>query len=76
MENVVYVTGFGPFKGHEEKNASWEAVKLLPDSITVREKVFTLRKEEVPVTYEQVNSKVPEIWKPNPKVRKLTIQSA
>lgn len=69
MENLIYVTGFGPFKGHEERNASWEAVKLLPDSITVRDKVFALRKEEVPVTYEEVNTKVPQIWETKPKVR-------
>lgn len=69
MENLIYVTGFGPFKGHEEKNASWEAVKLLPDSIQVNDKVFVLRKEEVSVTYEEVNSKVPQIWETKPKVR-------
>lgn len=69
MENIIYVTGFGPFKGHEEKNASWEAVKLLPDSLEVSDKVFVLRKEEISVTYEEVNRKVPEIWETKPKVR-------
>ena len=68
-KKIIFVTGFGPFENHLEKNASWEAVKLLPDELTFQNSSFEIRKLEVPVTYEAVNNAVPQIWKENPCVR-------
>ncbi|XP_046386564.1 pyroglutamyl-peptidase 1 isoform X2 [Ischnura elegans] len=61
-DSKVVVTGFGPFK-HHTVNASWEAVKLLPslnveDSLGVK---FVI--EEIPVSYEAVTERVPQLWK-------------
>lgn len=52
MEKVIYCTGYGVFKGHEEKNASWEAVKLLPERIETLGMTFIIKKIELPVVYE------------------------
>ncbi|XP_055713793.1 pyroglutamyl-peptidase 1 [Phlebotomus papatasi] len=65
-ENLIFVTGFGPFAGHESCNASWEAVKLLPDEITVHEQRYRLQKREIPVVYRDVDRNVSEIWDQNP----------
>lgn len=64
----VIFTGFGPFKGHEEKNASWEAVKLLPDEILVDGIKHQTRKIEIAVTYEKVDMIIPELWNLCPQV--------
>lgn len=62
--NVV-VTGFGPF-GEHKINASWEAVKLLPKYRIPEVNIFV---EEIPVEYNTVEQKVPDLWKKyNPKV--------
>lgn len=42
----IYVSGFGPFRGHEDCNASIEAVKLLPDSIDLNAVKFKINKSE------------------------------
>lgn len=42
----IYVSGFGPFRGHEDCNASTEAVKLLPDSIDLKAVKFKINKSE------------------------------
>lgn len=68
VEPVVYVTGFGPFKGHEVKNASWEAVKLLPEKLTIRNQSIRIKLLEVPVGYDEVNQYVEKIWADAPKV--------
>lgn len=67
-EKLICITGFGPFVGHEEKNASWEAVKLLRDNVTVSGIPFKIRKTEIPVMYDEVDQVVPKIWKDNPIV--------
>lgn len=68
MENLIVCTGFDIFDGHNEKNASWEAVQLLPDSVKFKDKNFLIKKLRIPVTYEGVDKAVPEIWNLNPKV--------
>uniref|UniRef100_A0A182WBK1 Uncharacterized protein n=1 Tax=Anopheles minimus TaxID=112268 RepID=A0A182WBK1_9DIPT len=65
-EKIIIVTGFGPFEGHEERNASWEAVNLLPDVFLFRKDTYQLRKYKVPVTYEEVDRIVPLIWNQQP----------
>ena len=67
-EKIIIVTGFGPFAGHEERNASWEAVKLLPDVFHFRKDAYQLRKYQVPVIYEEVNRILPQIWNQKPDV--------
>ncbi|RWS11014.1 pyroglutamyl-peptidase 1-like protein [Dinothrombium tinctorium] len=53
---TVLVTGrFGVF-AHYEKNASWEAVKLLEmDDVN-------LVKYEIPVAYDFVDENIPQLW--------------
>lgn len=65
MENLIVVTGYGQFAGHEV-NASGEAVKLLPKEIVVGSKKFKIHTMEVSVEYEDVDKKVEEIWNMNP----------
>lgn len=57
MSNNIIVTGFGPFRNHNV-NASWEAVKLLPEHFNG----FHIIKKEIPVTYNHVENLVPDIW--------------
>ncbi|XP_011498231.1 PREDICTED: pyroglutamyl-peptidase 1 [Ceratosolen solmsi marchali] len=67
MENevrlTVLVTGFGPFGSHKI-NASWEAVKQLPELFkTLGDSMkINLIVEEIPVAYKQVSFKVKELW--------------
>ncbi|KAJ8947890.1 hypothetical protein NQ318_010036 [Aromia moschata] len=56
MDNIL-VTGFGPFQGHTI-NASWEAVKMLPDNVNG----CRIIKEEVPVMYDYVERNIPKLW--------------
>lgn len=68
---LIYVTGYGPFVGHETKNASWEAVQLLPDyhQINNGEHQLHIVRQEIPVVYEDVDRAVEQIWKHQPKVK-------
>ncbi|XP_008551584.1 pyroglutamyl-peptidase 1 [Microplitis demolitor] len=62
-KNIV-VTGFGPFGCHVV-NASWEAVKELSKISTDKLKTqynVNLIIEEIPVAYDHVSNRVPEIW--------------
>lgn len=68
-ENVIHVTGFGPFRNFTESNPSWEAVSKLPDHIVHLGQSIPIVKHEVPVTYAAVDQKVQEIWSSKPKVR-------
>ncbi|XP_055637036.1 pyroglutamyl-peptidase 1 [Toxorhynchites rutilus septentrionalis] len=66
MSRTIFVTGFGPFAGHEERNASWEAVKLLPDRCSYKNVTYAIKKIQIPVTYEAVDDVVPKIWREHP----------
>lgn len=65
MDNLIIVTGYGQFSGHEI-NASEEAVKLLPRELKVGSKSFQIRVILVSVEYEDVDKKVEEIWRTKP----------
>jgi pyrrolidone-carboxylate peptidase len=65
MEDLIIVTGYGQFAGHEI-NASGEAVKLLPKEIIVGSKKYEIRTIEVSVEYSDVDKKIEEIWKLRP----------
>lgn len=70
---TILVTGFGPFQEHMI-NASWEAVKelqkLWADSKDVSD--IELIIEEIPVSYSDVSSYVPQLWKKyNPRVNTI-----
>ncbi|XP_031616922.1 uncharacterized protein LOC116336877 isoform X2 [Contarinia nasturtii] len=67
-ENVIHVTGFGPFRGFTESNPSWLAVSALPDNILHNNELIPIVKHEIPVTYAAVDQKVKEIWASKPKL--------
>lgn len=66
--STIICTGFDVFAGNEDKNASWEAVKLLPDQIIYQNFTFDLKKIKVPVSYSAVDKLVEEIWASEPLV--------
>ncbi|XP_049816855.1 pyroglutamyl-peptidase 1 [Schistocerca nitens] len=61
IEECVVVTGFGPFQGHDI-NASWEAVKLLPELESEEQLGVKLIVMKLPVAYEDVVKMIPAIW--------------
>lgn len=66
IDDIVIVTGFGPF-GEHKVNASWEAVKLLKKAKLDNAAIVV---EEIPVIYSHVHEKVPLLWKKyDPKVK-------
>lgn len=67
-EKLIIVSGYGVFMGHEEKNASWEAVKLLPNKITIDDKNYNIEKIQLAVEYDDVDKKVHEIWSKDPEL--------
>lgn len=56
--NVVLMTGFGPFRGHTI-NASWEAVQLVPSHSIDNTDIII---EEIPVIYNVVDTRIPQLW--------------
>lgn len=67
-EDVIHVTGFGPFRGFTKSNPSWEAVSLLPEYIEYKGQHIAILKHEIPVTYVAVDQKIKEIWTSKPRV--------
>lgn len=65
MDNLIVVTGYGQFYGHEI-NASEEAVKLLPKEVVVNSKKYEIKTIFISVEYEEVDKKVEEIWSLKP----------
>jgi len=61
-EDVIFVTGFGPFGTHTV-NASWQAVCRLHESDLARQLGVQLVIEEVPVKYEYVLREIPKRWR-------------
>ncbi|XP_014228626.1 pyroglutamyl-peptidase 1 [Trichogramma pretiosum] len=63
-KETVLVTGFGLFRDYDV-NASWEAVKLLPELFSKSEisSEINLVIEEIPVAYQTVDKKVEELYK-------------
>lgn len=61
---TILVTGFGPFGDHVV-NASWEAVKELPNLCAHSEEFsdITLITEQIPVSYNYVSTNIPMLWK-------------
>lgn len=62
---TVLVTGFGPF-GIHNINASWQAVKKLSESSSEKlKKLYNINLiiEEIPVRYDYVFGRIPELWK-------------
>jgi len=56
---IIVVTGFGLFRDYTV-NASWEAVKGLPEIWTDDQNTLII--EEIPVEYEFIQKNVPEKW--------------
>lgn len=65
---LIYVTGFGPFAGHVQANASWEAVRLLPTEHLIENQQCRIKLLEIPVIYTDVDKAIEHIWQENPKV--------
>ncbi|XP_055390122.1 pyroglutamyl-peptidase 1 [Condylostylus longicornis] len=66
-ERLIVVTGFGPFAGHELMNASWEAVRILPETlISKNQNHYKVEKIFIAVTYDDVDKNIENIWKRNP----------
>lgn len=66
--NLIVVTGFGPFRGHEQVNPSWEAVKLLPDTLECEGKQYPVRKIPITVSYDEVDKSLEDVWALDPMV--------
>ncbi|KAF7492836.1 Pyroglutamyl-peptidase 1 [Sarcoptes scabiei] len=60
FNNIVVVTGFGPFRIYKE-NPSWEAVKII-DANEFNDLDVELIKFEIPVVYETAEKTVQKIW--------------
>jgi pyroglutamyl-peptidase len=63
VQQTVVVTGFGPFGAHKI-NASWEAVKQLPELLKISKDSMKINLiiEEIPVAYKHVSFKIKELW--------------
>ncbi|XP_043482098.1 pyroglutamyl-peptidase 1 [Leptopilina heterotoma] len=63
-EKKILITGFGPF-GKHAINASWEAVMELEKKSDELNKKYGIQliTENVPVAYDHVSKRIPELWK-------------
>lgn len=66
MVNEIIFTGFGVFAGQEITNSSKEAVFKLPDHLEFGGRKFSVKKIEVPVTYDAADDVVKKIWSNKP----------
>lgn len=74
---TILVTGFGPFGCHSV-NASWEAVKLLPELLDIVALGLKLVVELIPVKYEDTLKRLSELWeehKPLVSTQKIFLAS-
>ena len=73
FKTTILITGFGPFRNHPV-NASWEAVKLLPELFNSCENSsnVTLVIEQLTVAYKSVSDRIKELYeqhKPSVSIR-------
>ena len=68
VEDIIYVTGFGPFPPYGE-NASQLAVEILPLLGLDARLGITLKTDIIKVQYDDVKKRIPAKWKElKPKV--------
>ncbi|KAJ8717573.1 hypothetical protein PYW07_005503 [Mythimna separata] len=57
----VLITGFEPFSNYKT-NPSWEGVRYMNGDRIEKKHNITLFRKEMPVSYDAVDAKVPQMW--------------